>query len=207
MNCSGCGATVPAAARYCVDCGAVTPLPEKAPVDPQQEWILRGWATGVFLVLVYLMYQDRLQRASTLLLPIAIGCLIPILRLVEVSIWLNSGEKWLERGAAKAKSWTGKIGRYLARPFFALSLWCTRKAEPISDPHFRAGVRLATALYVVGIFAVLALAAAYIIAVIVVFILAIVVIGWLVSLSSRSSSSNSYSESSSSGGWLCESVL
>lgn len=122
MNCSDCGAAVSEAARYCVYCGAAAPLPERAPVDPQQEWIMRGWAAGVFLVLVYLMYRDQLQGASILLLPVAIGCLVPMLRLLEVSAWLNGREKWLERGAAKAKSWTGKIGRYLAQPFFAVSL-------------------------------------------------------------------------------------
>ena len=159
-----------------------------------------GGRAGVFLVLVYLMYRDLLQGASILLLPVASGCLVPMLRLIEVSAWLNGREEWLERGAAKAKSWTGKIGRYLAQPFFAVSLWCTRKTEAVSDPHVRAGVRFAAALFVIGVFTVLAIAAAYIVVAVVVFIIAIIVIGWLLSLNSNSSSAGGYSESSSSEG-------
>ena len=199
MNCSDCGSAVPEAASYCVQCGATAPLPEEAPVDPKQEWILRGWATGIVLVLAYLTYRDQLQGVSILLLPITIGCVVPMLRLVEVSAWLNGSKKWLERGAVKAKSWTGKIGRYFAQPFFVVSLWCTRKTGAISDPHVRAGARLTAALFVVGVFALLAIAAAYIVVVVVMIIIGIIVIGWLLSLSSNSSSSSRYSESATRG--------
>jgi hypothetical protein len=202
MNCPDCGVAVPAEARYCGHCGATAPSPERAPVDPKQEWFLRGWATAVFLVPVYLMYLDRLRGFSILLLPITIGCLVPMLRLVEVSAWLLGSKEWLERGAAKAKSWTGKIGRYLAQPFFAVSLWSTRKTEAVSDPHIRAGARLAGALYVVGIFALFAIVAAYIVVAIVVFIIAIIVIGWLLSVISSSSSSRGYSYSRREKDWL-----
>ena len=200
MNCSDCGAAVPEVASYCVQCGATAPSPEEAPVDPKQEWILRGWATAVFFVLVYLIYRDQLQGASILLLPITVGCLVPMLRLVGVSVWLNGSKKWLERGTVKAKSSTGKIGRYFAQPFFAVSLWCTRKTEAVSDPHVRAGVRLAAGLFVVGVFTLFAIAAAYIVAVIVAFIIIIIIVGWALSLSGNSSSSGGYSESSSSEG-------
>ena len=58
-------------------------------------------------MLAYLIYRDQLQGASFLLLPITIGCLIPMLRLFEVTVWLNGSKERLERGAVKAKSWTG----------------------------------------------------------------------------------------------------
>ena len=55
-------------------------------------------------MLAYLIYRDQLQGASFLLLPITIGCLIPMLRLFEVTVW----PEWQQR-EARARSGQGQV--------------------------------------------------------------------------------------------------
>lgn len=144
----------------------------------QKEWILRGIAGLVTVLLVWLMARDGL----ILLAPFVAGGLVTAMRLEMVSQAVDSIENWLKKGSTKAASKQGKFARFVQRPFFASSLAIWRWTTPIPDAHLKAGVRIAALILIAGVAVTLVVVAVYVIIAIVVLVLTVILMGWFLSL-------------------------
>ena len=83
--------------------------------------------------------------------PLIAGCLVAALRLAAVSGAVDSVEKWLRAGSAKAAAKEGKFARFFERPFYRASLAIWRWTAQIRDVHLRAGVRVTALILISGI--------------------------------------------------------
>jgi hypothetical protein len=153
----------------------------------RQEWIYRGVAGAVLLLLFWLSYRARNDGLLPLFLaPFIVGAVIAALRVGAVSDAVNAFENRLRTGSAKAAARQGKFARFFQRPFFGSCLAIWRSTARISDAHLQAGVRVAALIFVSAIAVMLLVMALYIIVAVVAIIVVFAIIGWILSLNSRS---------------------
>lgn len=206
MECGQCGVAMSEGDVFCGACGARKPFEQSNPrrTDTQTnantgglgvlnvigtpQNVLRLVSAGLLLGGVSILLYSRTEGLwLAILLPVFAGLVLP---LMQVRTWSERFDRW-ERGfaarRAKANSKDGKFARFVQRPFYLCILGIWRVSRPIKNTHIRAGVRVVLSLYFLALFSFIMMISAYIVIAIVVLLLAIAFMGWVLSLSGKSS--------------------
>ena len=166
------------------------PAQESTAQEERQEWVFRAIAGTATILLLWLAYRARNNGVLSLLIaPLIVGAAIATLRLPAVSGRVNSIDNWLRAGSASAAARQGKFARFLQQPFFAICLAIWRWTDAITDPHLRAGVRLAAMILFCAIAITLLITAAYILIAIVAALAVLALCLWIFAMWAGSDSS------------------
>jgi len=125
------------------------------------------------------------------LTPVLIGCLFPLLGVVQLSGMVNGWEQRFDRLRSRAQGSNGKFSRYFLRPLSTGSLWLWKQTTPIWNPDLRAGLRLTAAIYLWGGMAIALATVIYVMIIVVLAILFILLMLWIASLVLSGSGSSS----------------
>jgi|GEM_PF-3627492 len=136
------------------------------------------------------------QSWLLLLLPIQVGAMFPLVRSQKATAVIESWEHWFTAHHLRAQANTGKFTKCFTRPLLRGSIAIWTISRRVTDSHLRAGVRLATFGYFVGLIVGLLVIVGYALVLIVLFLVALIVLFWILAKALGGEAQPS------SGGWI-----
>lgn len=160
--CAECGAvlTDDADERYCESCGCAVGQGD-TPEDVhrrfhvlstvgelvQQDLVRVVLTVAVAGLLIFFGHTLGGTMGIALALPLAAGITVAGARPARVPRWINVFESWAQRRLSVTRAKTGRLSRWLLRPWFAGLVALRDATDRLKDPFTRSGVRIAGYLY------------------------------------------------------------
>jgi hypothetical protein len=138
----------------------------------------------------WIWYSGDAVAWTFLLAPLIVGALFPLARNSTLTARTEPLGEWLAERRVHTHGATGRFSRFFVRPSFASACAVWNASKDVTDPHLRAGIRLAALLYLVEIGLGVLVIVGYILVLIVLMIVALIITFWVLShLLSEASSS------------------
>jgi hypothetical protein len=155
---------------------------EVAPNWLRPENLMRGGAAMLLVFAVFwIWYSGDAATWSFLLFPLILGALFPLARNSTLSARTEPLGDWLAERRIHTDKVTGRFSRFFLRPGFASACAVWTATRNVSDPHLRAGVRVAALLYLAEIGLGVLVVVGYILVLIVLMIVALIITFWVLS--------------------------
>ena len=142
------------------------------------------------LLLFWVWYSGGAAAWTLVLTPLILGALIALARIPALATRTEPWGDWFGVRRARAQGATGRFSRFFLGPMFASASGIWKLSRNVSDPHLRAGVRVAALLYLAGLALGTLVIIGYVLVLIVVIIIAIIITFWLLSYALEGGSSS-----------------
>jgi hypothetical protein len=177
--------------------------PAAGPIQRASRNRIAAAGTGA-LALLLIVWSGSIW-AVLLLGPLLVGAVVAAVQSAAADSWIQDRASSFHRLRTWSEVRSGKFARFVVKPTASGSIWLWDRTAPVSDPHLRSGVRVASALYFWSLMLAVLAIAAYVVLIIALIVLAFVVLGWLLSQSgggSTETSSYSRPQRSGSSSWF-----